>query len=165
MAANSQSPALLRRPVPYREPAPSAPDDPHCVAHPSALRSRFRGRSFDTVSRPGCGPPRKDRCAVTLWWNQTGPDLLSNQESNHGQRLPRPQPIPTTDKRIGILDRGNVHKGSERLPYLRSLPVRAAVRLLPVLPIKALDPVGTSFLLLITTNRVKVTEIISGPAE
>jgi hypothetical protein len=45
------------------------------------------------------------------------------------------------------------------------LPVRAAVRLLPVLPIKALDPVGTSFLLLITANRAKVTEIISGPAE
>jgi hypothetical protein len=58
------------------------------------------------------------------------------------------------------LDRGNVHTKSETPPYFRQLPVPAAVRLSPVLPIKALDPVGTSSLLLITSNRPKVTENI-----
>ena len=48
------------------------------------------------------------------------------------------------------------------LLYFRSLPVRAAVRLSPGLPIKALDPVGTSFLLFITANDQEVTEILSG---
>jgi hypothetical protein len=65
--------------------------------------------------------------------------------------------------RIERLDLGNAHTESERLLYFHSLPVRAAVRLSHGLPIKALDPVGTSFLLLVTTNRQKVTEIISGP--
>ena len=64
--------------------------------------------------------------------------------------------------RIGRLGHGNAHTGSERLLYFRSLPVRAAVRLSPGLPIKALDPVGTSFLLFITANDQKVTEILSG---
>ena len=36
--------------------------------------------------------------------------------------------------------------------------LRAAVRLFPGSSIKALDPVGTGFLLFITTNRQKVAE-------
>jgi hypothetical protein len=41
---------------------------------------------------------------------------------------------------------------------VHSLPAPAAARLFPGLSIKALDPVGTGFLLLITTNHQKVTE-------
>lgn len=74
-------------------------------------------------------------------------------------RLPLPRLIPRAGMQIEKLDRGNAHTGSERLPYFRSLPLRATARLSPGLPIKALDPVGTSFLLFITANRQEVTEI------
>ncbi len=60
--------------------------------------------------------------------------------------------------RIDKLDRDSARTESERLLYCRPPPVRAAARLSFGLPIKALDPVGTCFLLFITANRQKVTE-------
>ena len=97
---------------------------------------------------PDCVPLHICKCAAKLSWNRIAPAPLSNSGSNHAQRL-RPLLLnPTTETRIERLGRGNAHTEFERLLYLRSLPVRAAVRLLPDLSIKALDPVGTRFLLL-----------------
>ena len=153
MAANSLSPALLPRPIHHQAPAPSGRDDLHYVARQAVPRSWSLGRKPGTVSPPGSAPPHKDKFAAKLWWHQTGPAPLSNQGSNHEPRLRPPRPIPIDGKRSGRLDRDNAHTGFETLLYFRSLPLRAAARLSHGLPIKALDPVGTSFLLLITTNR------------
>ena len=74
--------------------------------------------------------------------------FLSNSGSNRARRLRLLQLNPKAYKRIERSGRDIARTRSERLSCLRPLPVSAAVRLSPGSPIKALDPVGTGFLLL-----------------
>jgi len=116
---------------------------------------------FDTASPPGSGPPHKDTFATTPWLNQTDPVPLSNLGSNRGRRLLLLPSIPASGKRIEKWDLDSVHTEPEKPPFAPAPPLEAAFRLFPGLPIKALDPAGTGFLLFITTNGQKVAEKIA----